>query len=112
MTIVPGFIDAHCPPDGVRELTGVNVNLRTVADVQAALRKKAAETPPGFWVTNDVGRREEIPTPFYTYVYYHGDKWGEYGDEKMRWMFAHRSLLDHGIAVAGASDYMPGPTSP
>jgi len=376
MTIVPGFIDAHCHPDGVRELTGVNVNLRTVAEVQAALRKKAAETPPGFWVTgymyddtkldrpvtrtdldeavpdhpamvghrgghtgvynsvafrlagvtaetsdppggrfyreggalagkvaerargvfNDVGRREEvtretrrlgveyiskamtaagvtsvhqtgggaesltalqdayaagtlrfrmyffprgplfdtlkaagvrtgfgdawlrigavkfgadgsasertmrmstpyvgrpddygiqtmtaeeiheavedahrhgfqigihangdvtiglvldayervqrlwprldarhrlehcslvnpellrrikaagaIPTPFYTYVYYHGDKWGEYGDEKMRWMFAHRSFLDHGIAVAGASDYMPGPYEP
>ncbi len=53
-----------------------------------------------------------IPTPFYTYVYYHGDKWGEYGPEKMRWMFAHRSFLDHGIPVAGASDYMPGPNEP
>ena len=55
---------------------------------------------------------EAIPTPFYTYVYYHGDKWGEYGDEKMRWMFAHRSFLDAGIPVAGASDYMPGPYEP
>jgi predicted amidohydrolase YtcJ len=53
-----------------------------------------------------------IPTPFYTYVYYHGDKWAEYGPEKMRWMFAHRSFLDHGIPVAGASDYMPGPYEP
>ena len=53
-----------------------------------------------------------IPTPFYTYVYYHGDKWAEYGPEKMRWMFAHRSFLDHGIGVAGASDYMPGPYEP
>lgn len=53
-----------------------------------------------------------IPTPFYTYVYYHGDKWGEYGDEKLRWMFAHRSFLDHGIPVAPASDYMPGPYEP
>jgi predicted amidohydrolase YtcJ len=53
-----------------------------------------------------------IPTPFYTYVYYHGDKWAEYGDEKMRWMFAHRSFLDHDIPVAGASDYMPGPYEP
>jgi predicted amidohydrolase YtcJ len=53
-----------------------------------------------------------IPTPFYTYVYYHGDKWAEYGEEKMRWMFAHRSFLDHGIPVAGASDYMPGPFEP
>jgi predicted amidohydrolase YtcJ len=53
-----------------------------------------------------------VPTPFYTYVYFHGDKWAEYGDEKMRWMFAHRSFLDHGIPVAGASDYMPGPYEP
>jgi predicted amidohydrolase YtcJ len=53
-----------------------------------------------------------IPTPFWTYVYYHGEKWAEYGEEKMRWMFAHRSFLDHGIAVPGASDYMPGPFEP
>jgi predicted amidohydrolase YtcJ len=53
-----------------------------------------------------------IPTPFYTYVYYHGDKWAEYGEEKVRWMFAHRSFLDYGIRVAPASDYMPGPYEP
>ena len=53
-----------------------------------------------------------IPTPFYTYVHYHGNKWVEYGPEKMRWMFAHRSFLDYGIPVAGASDYMPGPYEP
>jgi predicted amidohydrolase YtcJ len=53
-----------------------------------------------------------IPTPFYTYVYYHGDKWAHYGDERVEWMFAHRSFLDHGIRVAGASDYVPGPFEP
>jgi hypothetical protein len=53
-----------------------------------------------------------IPTPFYTYVYYHGEKWREYGEDKMRWMFAHRSFLDYGIPVAPASDYMPGPYEP
>jgi predicted amidohydrolase YtcJ len=53
-----------------------------------------------------------IPTPFWTYIYYHGEKWGEYGDEKMNWMFAHRSFLDHGIPVPGASDYGPGPFEP
>ena len=53
-----------------------------------------------------------IPTPFWTYVYYHGEKWAEYGDEKMRWMFAHRSFLDYGIPVPGASDYTPGPFEP
>jgi predicted amidohydrolase YtcJ len=53
-----------------------------------------------------------IPTPFYTYVYYHGDKWAQYGEERLRWMFAHRAFLDHGIRVAGASDYVPGPFEP
>jgi predicted amidohydrolase YtcJ len=53
-----------------------------------------------------------IPTPFWTYVYYHGEKWAEYGEEKARWMFAHRSFLDAGIDVVGASDYGPGPFEP
>ena len=53
-----------------------------------------------------------IPTPFWTYIHYHGEKWKEYGDEKMQWMFAHRSFLDYGITVPGASDYTPGPFEP
>ena len=53
-----------------------------------------------------------IPTPFWTYVYYHGEKWAQYGDEKVKWMFAHRSFLDAGIRVPGASDYTPGPFEP
>jgi predicted amidohydrolase YtcJ len=53
-----------------------------------------------------------VPTPFYTYVHYHGNKWVEYGEEKMRWMFAHKSFLDYDIPVAGASDYVPGPYEP
>jgi len=53
-----------------------------------------------------------IPTPFWTYVYYHGEKWSEYGDEKVSRMFAHRSFLDAGIPVPGASDYTPGPFEP
>ena len=53
-----------------------------------------------------------IPTPFYTYVHYHGNKWVYYGEEKMKWMFAHRSFLDYGIPVAPASDYTPGPYEP
>ncbi|MBI3982492.1 MAG: amidohydrolase [Gemmatimonadetes bacterium] len=67
-------------------------------------------------INPDLLRRIEatgaIPTPFYTYIYYHGDKWAEYGEEKMRWMFAHRSFLDAGIRVAPASDYIPGPYEP
>jgi predicted amidohydrolase YtcJ len=53
-----------------------------------------------------------VPTPFWTYIYYHGEKWKEYGEDKMRWMFAHRSFLDSGIVVPGASDYTPGPFEP
>ena len=53
-----------------------------------------------------------IPTPFWTYIYYHGEKWTQYGDDKVRWMFAHRSFLDAGIRVPGASDYNPGPFEP
>ena len=53
-----------------------------------------------------------VPTPFYTYAHYHGNKWVEYGEAKMESMFAHRSFLDAGIPVAPASDYMPGPYEP
>src|SRR6266540_4177800 len=51
MTVTPGFIDAHCHPSGVQELYGVNTNLRTVREIQAAIKKKADATPPGFWVS-------------------------------------------------------------
>jgi predicted amidohydrolase YtcJ len=53
-----------------------------------------------------------VPTPFWTYAHYHGEKWKEYGDEKMNWMFAHKSFLEYGIRVPGASDYGPGPFEP
>ena len=53
-----------------------------------------------------------IPAPFYTYAHYHGEKWIEYGEEKMEWMFAHKSFLDYGIMVAPASDHSPGPYEP
>jgi hypothetical protein len=53
-----------------------------------------------------------IPTPFYTYAHFHGNKWVDYGPEKMQWMFAHKSFLDYGIPVAPASDYTPGPFEP
>ncbi len=53
-----------------------------------------------------------IPTPFWTYAHFHGEKWVEYGHERMQWMFAHRSFLDHDIRVAGASDYPPGAFEP
>lgn len=59
-----------------------------------------------------IAKTGSIPTPFWTYVYFHGEKWENYGDEKMQSMFAHRSFLDAGIKVPGASDYGPGPFEP
>jgi hypothetical protein len=53
-----------------------------------------------------------IPTPFSTYVYYHGEKMREYGEDRLDWMFAVRSFLDAGIRVTQASDYPPGPFEP
>ena len=53
-----------------------------------------------------------IPTPFAAYVYYHGEKFREYGPERLNHMFALRSFLDAGIRVAPGSDYPPGPFEP
>src|SRR5207247_71684 len=53
-----------------------------------------------------------IPTPFSTYVYYHGEKMRHYGLERLNRMFALRSFLDAGIRVTQASDYPPGPFEP
>jgi predicted amidohydrolase YtcJ len=53
-----------------------------------------------------------IPTPFSTYVYYHGEKMAEYGAPRLDHMFALRSFLDAGIRATQASDYPPGPFEP
>src|SRR6266852_3831336 len=49
-----------------------------------------------------------IPTPFSTYVYYHGEKMRYYGAERLNHMFALRTFLDNGIRPTQASDYPPG----
>ena len=53
-----------------------------------------------------------IPTPFSSYVYYHGEKMREYGAERLNSMFALRSFLDAGIPATMSSDYGPGPYEP
>ena len=53
-----------------------------------------------------------IPTPFSTYVYFHGEKMREYGEERLDSMFALRSFLDGGVRPTQASDYPPGPYEP
>ncbi len=53
-----------------------------------------------------------IPTPFSTYVYFHGEKMRFYGEKRLNSMFAVRSFLDAGVMVTQASDYPPGPFEP
>ena len=53
-----------------------------------------------------------IPTPFSTYVYWHGEKMKEYGKDRLENMFAVKSFLDAGINVTQTSDYPPGPFEP
>src|SRR5205809_170577 len=51
-TVVPGFIDAHLhtASSGLLHLKQVNCDLRSIAAIQAAIRERAAKTPPGEWV--------------------------------------------------------------
>src|SRR4051794_11924511 len=54
-----------------------------------------------------------VVVPFGSYARFHGDKLvGYYGRERLERMFAHRTLLDAGIPVAGSSDYPCGPYEP
>jgi predicted amidohydrolase YtcJ len=53
-----------------------------------------------------------IPTPFSTYVYYHGEKMRYYGKERLEHMFALRAFLDAGLRPTQASDYPPGEFAP
>ena len=53
-----------------------------------------------------------VATPFCTYVYYHGEKMRFYGEDRLHWMFAQRSFIDHGVTSTGATDYPPGPFEP
>jgi predicted amidohydrolase YtcJ len=67
-------------------------------------------------INDDLVRRikaqDVIPTPFSSYVYYHGEKMKEYGAERLNSMFALRSFLDAGIPCTMSSDYPPGPYEP
>jgi predicted amidohydrolase YtcJ len=54
-----------------------------------------------------------VVVPFGAYARFHGDKLvGYYGRDRLERMFAHRTLLDAGVPVAGSSDYPCGPYEP
>ncbi len=105
---------------------GVHANgdiaIDTVLRVYERLQRERPRPDPRFrlehcTVVNDalvqrIKKLGAIPTPFATYVYYHGEKMREYGAERLNHMFALRSFLDAGIPVAPGSDYPPGPFEP
>jgi predicted amidohydrolase YtcJ len=97
---------------------GIDITLR----VFERLQKERPRRDPRFRlehctvVNDDLVRRIKalgaIPTPFSTYVYFHGEKMREYGAERLESMFALRSFLDAGVRATQASDYPPGPFEP
>ena len=99
-----------------------DVGIGLVLDLYERLQREQPRRDPRFriehcTVVNDglVQRMKAlgvIPTPFSTYVYFHGEKMSEYGEERLDSMFALRSFLDAGIRATMASDYPPGPFEP
>jgi predicted amidohydrolase YtcJ len=99
-----------------------DVAIDSVVGIYERLQRELPRRDPRFRIehctiiNDDLVRRIRalniIPTPFSTYVYFHGEKMREYGEERLNWMFAHRSFLDAGVMVTEASDYPPGPFEP
>ena len=99
-----------------------DVGIEKVLNVYERLQRELPRRDPRYRIehctviTDDIIRRMAalgvIPTPFSTYVYFHGEKMVEYGEERLGSMFALRSFLDAGIRATLASDYPPGPFEP
>jgi predicted amidohydrolase YtcJ len=99
-----------------------DVGIGMVLDLYERLQRELPRRDPRFRIehctviTDDLVRRIRalgvIPTPFATYVYFHGEKMPEYGEERLNSMFALRSFLDAGARPTMASDYPPGPFEP
>ncbi len=99
-----------------------DVGIDTTMKVYERLQKERPRKDPRFriehctMINDNIIQRMKtlgvIPTPFSTYVYYHGEKMREYGPERLKNMFALRSFLDAGIRATQASDYPPGPFEP
>ena len=99
-----------------------DVGIDTTLRVYERLQRESPRRDPRFrlehcTVVNDdliarIRALGAIPTPFSTYVYYHGEKMRYYGQERLNRMFALRSFIDAGIRPTQASDYPPGPFEP
>ena len=99
-----------------------DVAIDIILRVYERLQRETPRNDPRFRIehctiiNDDLVRRIKaqgvIPTPFSSYVYYHGEKMKEYGAERLNHMFALRSFLDAGIPATMSSDYPPGPYEP
>jgi predicted amidohydrolase YtcJ len=99
-----------------------DVAIDIVLKVYERLQREAPRRDPRFRIehctiiNDDLVRRIKaqgvIPTPFSSYVYYHGEKMKEYGAERLNSMFALRRFLDAGVPATMSSDYPPGPFEP
>jgi predicted amidohydrolase YtcJ len=64
-------------------------------------------------ILDRIRRLKLLVTPFGSYIHHHGEKMiPSYGAKRVEMMFAHRSFLDSGIGVSGASDHPCGPYEP
>ncbi|MFC2087778.1 amidohydrolase [Bacteroidota bacterium] len=99
-----------------------DVGIDTTLKLYERLYKEKPKTDPRFRIEhctminkNLIQRMKTlgvIPTPFSTYVYFHGEKMRQYGEERLKNMFALRSFIDAGIRPTLGSDYPPGPFEP
>lgn len=99
-----------------------DVGIGMVLDLYERLQRERPRRDPRYRiehctvVNDDLVRRMKalgvIPTPFASYVYFHGEKMPEYGEERLNHMFALRSFIDAGIRPTMGSDYPPGPFEP
>lgn len=64
-SVLPGFIDAHAHPceSGVEHLRMVACDKDSIADIQSALRQRAAQIPPGQWVMGFLYDDGKTPHP-------------------------------------------------
>jgi predicted amidohydrolase YtcJ len=118
----PIFQKAHRAGWQIGTHTNGDVAIDMVAGLYERLQREMPRKDPRFRfehctvLTPDLIRRiralDGIPTPFSSYVYFHGEKMGEYGAARTERMFPMRWFIDAGIPVTMGSDYPPGPFEP
>ncbi len=118
----PIFQKAHKAGWQIGTHTNGEVAIDAVAALYERLQKELPRKDPRFRfehctvLTPDLIRRIKglggIPTPFASYVYFHGEKMTEYGAARTERMFPMRWFLDAGIPATMGSDYPPGPFEP